>query len=248
MKEFTIYPAIDLRNGRVVRLQQGDPKRMTVYHEDPAAAAEQWVAAGAHWLHIVNLDGAFGEQGVRNQEAVAAICQALQGTKTSVQLGGGLRSLADVELAFGQGVSRVILGTLALERPAALREAIQRFGAQRIVVALDVQGKHVVVRGWQENSRIDAWLAIRQMIQSGVRILIYTDISRDGMGSGLNLEFARQILDNVGIDLILSGGVNSLDDLRAAKQIGAAGAIIGKALYDGRIDLKAALRISEEPC
>ncbi|MCS6907151.1 MAG: 1-(5-phosphoribosyl)-5-[(5-phosphoribosylamino)methylideneamino]imidazole-4-carboxamide isomerase [Anaerolineales bacterium] len=248
MRKFTIYPAIDLHNGRVVRLQQGDPRRMTVYHDDPIATAERWVAAGARWLHIVNLDGAFGEEGRGNQLILEAICHALEGTGAQIQLGGGLRSLIDIERAFERGVSRVVLGTLALEEPAKLQEAVRRFGGHRIAVALDVKGREVAIRGWQESSRIDAWLAIRQMIKSGVRILVYTDISRDGMGSGLNLELARQILDNPGIELILSGGVNSLDDLCAAKRIGAAGAIIGKALYDGRIDLEAALHILEETC
>lgn len=248
MKAFTIYPAIDLRNGRVVRLQQGDPKRMTVYYEDPLAAAEQWIAAGARWLHLVNLDGAFGEQSQSNQVAVAAICRAAQESEVRVQFGGGLRSLMEIEQALDQGVSRVVLGTLALERPAVLREALQRFGAAHIAVALDVQGKYVAVRGWRENSRIDAWLAARQMLQSGVQTLIYTDISRDGTGSGLNLDFARQLVESGQTELILSGGVDRLEDLCAAKQLGAAGAIIGKALYDGRIDLRAALQIASEPC
>ncbi|GAB4479777.1 MAG: 1-(5-phosphoribosyl)-5-[(5-phosphoribosylamino) methylideneamino]imidazole-4-carboxamide isomerase [Anaerolineales bacterium] len=248
MRDFILYPAIDLRGGRVVRLQQGDLRRVTVYHEDPLTAARQWVAAGARWLHIVNLDGAFGESGQDNQTAVAAICRALQGKGVRVQFGGGLRSLVDVERAFDQGISRVVLGTLAWESPPTLDKAIQRFGAERIAIALDVQGKHVVVRGWQENSRIDALHAARQMQRSGVQTLIYTDVSRDGMGSGLNVEFARQILEQGQLNLILSGGVQSLDDLRAAKKLGAAGAIIGKALYDGRIDLKTALQIEAEPC
>lgn len=248
MKAFTIYPAIDLRSGRVVRLQQGDPKRMTIYAEDPPAVAEQWAAAGARWIHLVNLDGAFGETGQANQKAVAAIGRALQGTEVRLQFGGGLRSLTDIEQAFAQGVTRVVLGTLALEKPASLRQAIQRFGASRIAVALDVQDKSVAVRGWQENSRINALLAVRQMLQSGVHTLIYTDIARDGMGSGLNLEFAHQLLQVDSIELILSGGVQSLADLRAARQLGADGVIIGKALYDGRIDLKAALQLKAEPC
>lgn len=248
MKAFSIYPAIDLRGGRVVRLQQGDPRRMTVYHEDPSAVAGQWAAAGARWVHIVNLDGAFGETGHANRTAVAAICRALQGTGVRLQLGGGLRSLADIKQALAEGVSRVVLGTLALEKPAALHQAIQRFEVSRIAVALDVQEKYVAVRGWQENSRINALLAARQMLQSGVQTLIYTDIRRDGMGSGLNLEFARQLLQIAEMELILSGGVQSLADLRAARQLGAQGVIIGKALYDGRIDLKAALEIEAEPC
>lgn len=248
MKAFSIFPAIDLRGGRVVRLQQGDPKRMTVYAEDPQAVAEQWAAAGARWIHLINLDGAFGETGQANQKAVAAIGRALQGTEVRLQFGGGLRSLTDIEQAFAQGVTRVVLGTLALEKPATLRQAIQRFGAARIAVALDVQEKFVAVRGWQENSRINALLAVRQMLQSGVQTLIYTDIARDGMGSGLNLEFARQLLQVGSIELILSGGVQSLADLRAACQLGTQGVIIGKALYDGRIDLKAALQLEVEPC
>jgi len=248
MKAFTIYPAIDLRGGQVVRLQQGDPKRMTVYGEDPPAVAEQWASAGARWIHLVNLDGAFGEAGQANQKAVAAIARALQGTDVRLQFGGGLRSLTDIEQAFAQGVTRVVLGTLALEKPAALLQAIQRFGASRIAVSLDVKEKFVVVRGWQENSRINALLAARQMLQSGVQTLIYTDIVRDGMGSGLNLDFARQLLQVGCIELILSGGVQSLADLRAARQLGADGVIIGKALYDGRIDLRQALQIEAEPC
>jgi len=248
MKAFTIFPAIDLRGGRVVRLQQGNPKRITVYAEDPLAVAEQWAAAGARWIHLVNLDGAFGETGHANQRAVAAIGRALQGTEVCLQFGGGLRSLTDIEQAFAQGARRVVLGTLALEKPAALHQAIQRFGASRIAVALDVQEKFVAVRGWRENSRINALLAVHQMLQSGVQTLIYTDITRDGMGSGLNLEFARQLLQVGSIELILSGGVQSLADLRAARQLGADGVIIGKALYDGRIDLKAALQLEAEPC
>jgi phosphoribosylformimino-5-aminoimidazole carboxamide ribotide isomerase len=248
MKAFTIYPAIDLRGGRVVRLQQGDPKRMTVYAEDPPAVAEQWASAGARWIHLVNLDGAFGEAGQANQKAVAAIARALQGTEARLQFGGGLRSLTDIEQAFAQGVTRVVLGTLALEKPATLLQAIQRYGASRIAVALDVKEKFVAVRGWQENSRINALLAVRQMLQSGVQTLIYTDIARDGMCSGLNLDFARQLLQVGSIELILSGGVQSLADLRAARQLGADGVIIGKALYDGRIDLREALQIEAEPC
>jgi len=248
MKAFTIYPAIDLRGGRVVRLQQGDPKRMTVYAEDPPAVAEQWASAGARWIHLVNLDGAFGEAGQANQKAVAAIARALQGTEARLQFGGGLRSLTNIEQAFAQGVTRVVLGTLALEKPATLLQAIQRYGASRIAVALDVKEKFVAVRGWQENSRINALLAVHQMLQSGVQTLIYTDIARDGMGSGLNLDFARQLLQVGSIELILSGGVQSLADLRAARQLGADGVIIGKALYDGRIDLREALQIEAEPC
>ncbi|PWH18749.1 MAG: 1-(5-phosphoribosyl)-5-[(5-phosphoribosylamino)methylideneamino]imidazole-4-carboxamide isomerase [Anaerolineae bacterium] len=248
MKPFTIYPALDLRSGRVVRLQQGDPRRLTLYHEDPLAAAEQWVAAGARWLHIVNLDGAFGEAGQANRAAVAAICRALQGSSVRLQLGGGLRSLTDIEQAFDQGVNRVVLGTLALEKPTVLRQVVQRFGAAQVAGALDVQGKFVAVRGWQENSRIDALLAAHQMLQNGVQTLIYTDIHRDGMGSGLNLDFARQLLQMSGLELILSGGVQSLEDVRAARHLGACGVIIGKALYDGRIDLKAALQIEAELC
>lgn len=248
MKTFMVYAAIDLRGGRVVRLTQGDPRRMTVYHPDALATAEQWAAAGVRWLHLVNLDGAFGESGGQNQAIIAAICRAMQGRGVQVQLGGGLRSLADVEQALKQGVSRVVLGTLALENPPALSQALRHFGANRIAVALDVRGKFVVGRGWQENSQIDALLAARQMLRSGVQTLIYTDVSRDGTGSGLNLEFAGQILACAPLELILSGGVHRVEDLCAAKQLGAGGVIVGKALYEGHIDLKAALQIETEAC
>ncbi len=248
MSGFTVYPAIDLRDGRVVRLQQGDPQRMTVYGDDPLAVAAQWVEAGARWLHVVNLDGAFGEGGQRNQEALAALCKQFQPIHTRIQFGGGLRSPADVERALAQGVSRVVLGTLAFEQPAVLEECLHRFGAQSIAVAVDVKEGEVVVRGWQETGRLGALEACHQMVQNGVQTLIYTDISRDGMGSGLNVEFAGRILQSLPVELILSGGVRGLEDVRAVLQLGAAGIIIGKALYDGRIDLKAALKMEAEPC
>ncbi len=248
MKGFTVYPAIDLRAGRVVRLQQGDPQRMTVYNEDPLAVAAQWTAAGARWLHVVNLDGAFGEQGQRNQEAVGAICSQLRASGCRVQFGGGLRSAADVERAFVQGVERVVLGTLAIEQPELLELMLQRFGAERIAVALDVQNGTVALRGWQEDSQVPALQAAREIFARGVRTLIYTDVRRDGMGSGLNIDFARQILDTVQCELILSGGVHDLEDVRAAHRIGASGIIIGKALYDGRIELKTALQLEAKLC
>jgi phosphoribosylformimino-5-aminoimidazole carboxamide ribotide isomerase len=243
MNAFTVYPAIDLRNGRVVRLVKGDPKRQTVFGDDPGAMARRWIDAGASWLHIVNLDGAFEEPDDQNRVAVGQIMQALESIQPhpGVQLGGGLRTLADIEQAFSLGISRVILGTAAVNTHEILQAAIQRFSPQKVAVALDVADSRVMLRGWVQASEIDPLSLCKNLVKSGVVQIIYTDVSRDGTGAGLNLAAASRLALQTGLSVIVSGGVRSLEDVRQAKASGLSGVIIGRALYDGAISLPEAL-------
>jgi phosphoribosylformimino-5-aminoimidazole carboxamide ribotide isomerase len=243
MKPFTVYPAIDLRQGRVVRLVKGDPQRETVFGDDPAAMALRWVNIGASWLHIVNLDGAFEEADNRNRRAIGQIMQALKQLQPQpgVQLGGGLRTLSDIEQAISLGVNRVILGTAAVENPEILQSAIQRFSAQQVAVALDIAEGKVMLRGWVQAGEIDPLALCRDLAKSGVEQIIYTDIARDGTGAGLNLAAAASLAQQTGLSVIVSGGVRSLEDVRGAKASGLSGVIIGRALYDGAIALAEAL-------
>ncbi len=236
---FTLYPAIDLRGGRCVRLRQGRADQTTVFSDDPAATARRWAAAGASWLHVVNLDGAFGEAGATNQQAVTAILKAVD---VPVQIGGGLRDLASVEAALGLGVSRVVLGTVALTQPELVGEAVRRFGPERVAVGIDARDGLVAVHGWQQTSAVSALDLAARLKTLGASRVIYTDIARDGMLTGPNLPALRAIADT-GLGVIASGGITSLDDLRAVAAIpGVEGAIVGMALYTGAIDLPTALK------
>lgn len=234
---FTIYPAIDLRDGKVVRLKEGDPSRLTAYSDDPVKTARRWLQAGATWLHVVNLDGAFGEVDSPNLSALEEICKL----GARVQHGGGLRSLAAIERALALGASRVVLGTMAIEEPHVVAEAVNKFGVEKIAVGVDARDGMVRVRGWKENSGIAAAELALQMRSLGLRTLIFTDVSRDGLGTGLNIPATRQLAEASGLDVIASGGVHTLEDVIAAREAGLAGVIIGRALYEGTIDLKEAL-------
>jgi phosphoribosylformimino-5-aminoimidazole carboxamide ribotide isomerase len=244
MKDFTIYPAIDLRSGRVVRLKEGDPTRQTTYSSDPARTAQNWLEAGALWLHVVNLDGALEESDAANHEALRAILDAAKEFDARVQFGGGIRSLEMVERVLNLGVSRVVLGTIAIEQPQVVADAIETFGLERIAVGIDARNGLVRVRGWQSDSGIPATDLVLQMRDAGVRTVIFTDISRDGLGSGLNIPSTRALADASGLDVIASGGVHTIDDVIAAREADLAGVIIGRALYEGTIDLKEALATS----
>ena len=244
---FDIYPAIDMRHGRVVRLELGDPTRETVFGDDPAAAARRWLAAGATWLHVVNLDGAFAEAGRANWDALRAIAAA---GGARVQFGGGLRTRDDVAAALAAGVARVVLGTAALESPALLAAAVAEFGAARVAVGIDARDGRVRVRGWQTAtalSPLDVALIARE---AGVRTVIYTDIARDGVLSGVNAAATVALAAASGLEVIASGGARDLDDVArlaalapAAAPGRLAGVIIGRALYDGRIDLAQAIEL-----
>lgn len=228
---FTIYPAIDLRGGKVVRLKEGDPARLTAYSDDPAATARRWLEAGASWLHVVNLDGAFDENDHANRSALDSILKL----GAQVQFGGGMRSLAAVERAIEAGVSRVILGTLALEQPDVVADALNKFGPEKVAVGIDARAGLVRVRGWKEGSGVSASDLALQMRTLGLRTVIFTDVSRDGLGSGLNIAATRELAEVSGLDVIASGGVHTLKDVIAARDANLAGTIIGRALYEGTI-------------
>jgi phosphoribosylformimino-5-aminoimidazole carboxamide ribotide isomerase len=235
-----IYPAIDLRGGKVVRLKEGDPAR-----DDPAETARRWLTMGAKWLHVVNLDGAFGEGDDANQMALISILKTAKEFGAHVQFGGGLRSLDSIEKILSLGVSRAVLGTIAVEQPDVTVSALKIFGAGKIAVGIDARDGIVRVRGWQSDSGISAQDLALQMQTLSLRTVIFTDIRRDGLGSGLNIPSTRKLADDSGLDVIASGGVQTLDDVLAAKEADLSGVIVGRALYEGTIDLKAAISDSD---
>jgi phosphoribosylformimino-5-aminoimidazole carboxamide ribotide isomerase len=239
---FIIYPAIDLRNGRVVRLQHGDPNKQTIFGDDPAAMGRKWVDAGADWLHVVNLDGAFDEAGAANWAALPT----LTNLGVQVQFGGGVRSLTDVERALNAGVSRVILGTAAIENPDLVVQATAQFGPARVAVGIDARDGVVKTRGWMRETGITPQQLGQQMKGLGVQTIIYTDISRDGVLTGVNAEATAQLAQATGLHVIASAGVASIEDVRCCHDLagkGIAGVIIGRALYDGKINLAEAISI-----
>lgn len=236
---FTVYPAIDLRGGKVVRLKEGDPARMTAYSDDPSEAARRWQEAGASWLHVVNLDGAFGERDHANRKALESILKL----GARVQFGGGIRSLVALEAALSLGVSRVVLGTIAIENPKVVAEAIQKFGAERIAVGIDARDGLVHTRGWKADSGISVTELALHMRTLGLATVIFTDISRDGLGSGLNIAATRELAEVSGLEVIASGGVHTIEDVIAASEANLSGVIIGRALYEGTIELKRALQV-----
>lgn len=242
-----ILPAIDLRRGRVVRLRQGDPDAETAYSDDPTAMARRWVEAGAAWLHIVNLDGALQtDASAVNLRCLAAIRRAID---VPIQFGGGLRALDDIDLALTAGATRVVLGTAAVRQPELVAAAIARYGAERIVVGVDARAGRVAVQGWQEVAEVDARDLARRMAEMGVVRIVYTDISRDGMLSGVNVAATVELAKAASVRVIASGGVRDLDDMRALRACvgqGVEGVIIGQALYRGTIDLTAALVAARE--
>ncbi len=236
---FIVYPAIDLRGGKVVRLKEGDPARMTSYSDDPAETARRWLDAGTQWLHVVNLDGAFGESDNANRNALESILKL----GAHVQFGGGIRSMDAIADALRLGVSRVILGTIAVEQPEMVKDALKFFGAEQIAVGIDARDGLVRTRGWKDNSGISATDLALQLTTLGLATVIFTDIRRDGLGSGLNIPSTRVLTEVSGLDVIASGGVHTIEDVMAAKDAGLAGCIIGRALYDGTVELEDVLKV-----
>jgi len=241
---FVVYPAIDLRGGKVVRLKEGDLACMTSYGDDPAEMARRWLSAGADWLHVVNLDGAFGEGDSANRDALQKILKVAREFDAHVQFGGGMRSLDAIDDVLRLGVSRAILGTVAIERPDVVADALTRFGAEQIAVGIDARDGLVRTRGWKDESGISATDLALQMRTLGLHTVIFTDIRRDGLGSGLNIAATRALADVSGLDVIASGGVHTIEDVMAARDSGLAGSIIGRAFYEGTIELKDALGIT----
>lgn len=237
MQEFTIFPAIDLRSGEVVRLSEGDPSRQTSYSANPAETARQFLAAGAEWLHVINLDGAFGDGEVRNMAAVADILEVAKKQNGKVQFGGGLRTLESIETAFSLGITRVVLGTAIIEAPGLLDDALAHWGAEHIVAGLDARDGWLRTHGWQGETGLNvADVAIR-LHDKGVTTVVFTDIAQDGLQQGLNLDSTLEIARVSGLQVIASGGVGTLADIKAVKKAGLAGVIVGRSIYENSIKL-----------
>ncbi|GAB4170891.1 MAG: 1-(5-phosphoribosyl)-5-[(5-phosphoribosylamino) methylideneamino]imidazole-4-carboxamide isomerase [Geothermobacteraceae bacterium] len=238
-----ILPAIDLKEGKCVRLEQGLMDRDTVYSDDPAAQARAWQEQGGEYLHIVDLDGAFA--GVpKNKDAIEAIVAAID---IPCEIGGGIRDLQTIEAYLSLGVDRVILGTIAKENPAFVAEACDKFPG-RIVVGIDAKDGLVAVRGWADVTEKKATELAKEMEGFGVAAIIYTDIARDGMMQGPNIEATRALAESISIPVIASGGLSSLDDIRRLMEIessGVTGVITGKAIYSGAIDLRKAVALTK---
>jgi phosphoribosylformimino-5-aminoimidazole carboxamide ribotide isomerase len=255
-----VFPAIDLLHGRCVRLRQGRAEDETVYDDDPASVAQRWVAQGAQWLHVVDLDGAFGESHPTdlrplNLQRLAEVRRAVP--ETPIQFGGGVRALADMETALSLGATRVILGTVAVRDPDLVAQGIQRFGMERIVVGIDAREGEVATHGWLQGSDMTALALARTMRELGVGRVVYTDISRDGMLTGVNVEATVALARATGLQVIASGGVASLADIKSLKAgsrhltaSGEAGSlatliegvVIGQALYTGAVSLPEAIQ------
>jgi phosphoribosylformimino-5-aminoimidazole carboxamide ribotide isomerase len=239
-----LFPAIDLKDGKCVRLKLGDMAQVTVYNDDPAAQALAFEQQGFQWLHVVDLNGAFEGQSV-NGAAVGAILKA---TRNPVQLGGGIRTLAHIESWLSKGLARVILGTVAVRNPELVKEACKLFPG-KIAVGIDAKGGKVAVEGWAEASELGVTELAQRFEGAGVSAIIYTDIDRDGILTGINWESTIALANAVSIPVIASGGLASLDDIRRMKKPDArklAGAITGRALYDGRLNAGEALALLKD--
>ena len=239
-----LFPAIDLKNGQCVRLKLGDMEQATIFNDNPAAQAKSFEDQGFEWLHLVDLNGAFEGRPV-NGKAVEEILQAIS---IPVQLGGGIRDLATIEHWLSRGVTRVILGTIALRNPDIVREACKEFPGE-IVVGIDAKAGHVAVEGWGESSTLTAIDLGKRFEDVGVTAIVFTDIDRDGILKGINFEKTLELANSVNIPVIASGGLASINDVKRLLEPNCAilgGAISGRAIYDGRLDSKAALKLIRE--
>lgn len=239
MSKFTIYPAIDIRDGKCVRLYQGDYNQETIYGNSPLAIAEDWVNQGAEYLHLVDLDGAKAGRSI-NKGIISVIAKTVS---VPVQVGGGIRTLEDIKEYFNLGIQRVILGTVLLEDLELAQEALNKYG-DRIAVGIDAKEGKVAVRGWLEESDVSATVLSIKLKAMGAQTFIYTDISKDGTLTGPSFDKTQELAQATGGQVIASGGVSSIEDLvemRKLRALGVTGAIVGKALYTGKIQLKEAL-------
>ncbi|GMQ58906.1 1-(5-phosphoribosyl)-5-[(5-phosphoribosylamino)me thylideneamino]imidazole-4-carboxamide isomerase [Vallitalea sediminicola] len=237
-----LYPAIDIKNGKCVRLKQGKFNEQTIYSNDPYVIAKKWVDNGASYIHVVDLDGAL-DGNWTNKDAIKKIVDSVN---IPVQTGGGIRSIRDIEDRLSVGITRVIIGTLAVKNPSFVKDAVKKFGSDRIVVGIDAKDGMVAINGWEELSVVSALDLCKQMRGYGVKTIVYTDISKDGMLIGPNIDYTKYLIDETGLDIIASGGVSSIKDLKDVEIINAEGAIIGKALYTNTIDLKEAISLFED--
>ncbi len=242
-----LFPAIDLKDGVCVRLYKGEMTQATVFNDSPADQASRFVVAGCRWLHVVDLNGAFAGKPV-NGDAVDAILEVAHANDVELQLGGGIRDMATIEAWLGRGVTRVILGTVALRDPALVKDACRRHPG-RIAVGIDARDGKVAVEGWAETSEVTAEDLALRFADAGVAAIVHTDISRDGAMQGANVEASARLAETCGIPVIVSGGVAGLDDIRrvaASRASGVVGAIAGRALYDGKLDLVEACKVLAE--
>lgn len=233
-----LYPAIDIKNGQCVRLRQGVFDDTTVYANEPFEVAKEFEAEGAKFLHIVDLDGALRGTGAND----AALAKIIENVSIPVEIGGGIRTMQDIEHRLNMGVSRVILGTKAVESPDFIKEAVEKFGADKIVVGIDAKDGLVAIKGWETISNMDAVSLALSMKDLGVKTIIYTDISKDGMLCGPNFVQTARMVEITGMDIVASGGVSCMNDLIQLESIGVEGAILGKAIYEKRVDLAEAAR------
>lgn len=243
-----VYPAIDLRHGHCVRLQQGKLESEIVFASDPLEATQRWTSDGAEWLHIVNLDGALNRAGQVNLEALKRI---LKDTRVPIQFGGGLRTLEDIGYVLGLGVARVVLGTVALLQPEVVAQAVATWGSEKVAVGIDAREGIVAVQGWTQTSSVQAVELAVRLKEDGIERVIYTDITRDGMLMGLNISATANLAKVTSLRVIASGGVANLADIRALSRHesdGVEGVIIGMALYRGAITLADAINVARGKC
>ena len=235
-----IYPAVDLFDGKAVRLFKGDYAQMTVYNENPVSVAEDFLRSGAERIHLVDLEGA-KEGTTPNLETVCAIKKA---TGLFCEIGGGIRSIETIDKYINAGIDRVILGTAAVTQDGFVKEAVEKYG-DKIAVGIDIKDGFVAIKGWTETSSLDAFDFCKQMQDIGVKTVICTDISKDGAMQGTNHELYKELSEKFSLDIIASGGVSSIDDIRALREMNLYGAIIGKAYYIGSINLKEAIEVAK---
>lgn len=232
-----IFPAIDIKDKKCVRLTQGDFDKVNVYGEDPSIMAKKWADYGAEFIHVVNLNGSRDEIGI-NDETLSKVAKSVD---VPIQVGGGIRDEKRVKELLDLGINRVIVGTMAIENKELLKELIEKYKADKIVVSIDAKNGKVATHGWEKVSDIDSVDLCKELEQIGVKTIVYTDISKDGMLEGPNFDIYKELSQKTSLDIIASGGVTSIDDVKRLLDMNMYGAIIGKALYDNRIDLKEVL-------
>ena len=238
---FTIFPAIDLRAGKIVRLVQGDPNQQTTYGDDPRAQAEQFKAEGAEWVHIINLSGAFGEEASANLKVLEAVLTV--GLK--VEFGGGIRDETTIQIPLEMGAERVFLGTAAIQNPALVDWAVAHYGSAHIAADIGVRDGQVMVKGWQESTPLTMLEAGKRFKAQGLEWCVLTDVRRDGAGTGVSVDSAVELQAAAGLKVVASGGVSSVDDVIRVKQAGLAGVIIGRALYEGKFRLRDVINLPQ---
>jgi phosphoribosylformimino-5-aminoimidazole carboxamide ribotide isomerase len=242
MKKMKLFPAIDIKNGQCVRLRQGSFRDVLVYSDVPLKVAKQWEAFGASFIHIVDLDGALVGHSV-NEDVIRDI---VANVSIPIQVGGGIRTIKDIENKISLGINRVIIGTKAVKDPGFIKEAIQTFGADKIVIGIDAKDGMVAIEGWETLSNYQAVTLALEMKKAGVKTIVYTDIAKDGMLQGPNIPHTKEMVQETGMNIIASGGISSLKDLEMLQEINVYGAIIGKALYENKLDFKKAVSMFEK--